>query len=372
MLPLVGPRHPNAFYRASWAPSLSKSAGHEAPLGGAVKQECNRRHAPGCVVCYLGAMGLEELAGKLSDRKHIGLDEDLAKRLGMGSEDVTRGRLMAQIEGGFHHLGVYLLACYVVDDTDFWGDGEIYWWSVPAIVDVDGKATKDPLCGLPNGDKPHKVGSLEWMTNISLAEPPLLAVIPPGDAVGSCVIRLAFYDDDRLPADVPAAMRAGLEAYAALPADTQPGPEHIIMPVRDAIWKSLVADQDDILLDQDLVIRHGTINRFGGGMVGSVLSNMARVYYLIADEQKTERFGPITLRKGQTEVIKFNQPLRGGGMLAMFARGADASCPAFGDLTSDTPFFNRMIESRNESALGDGFTVTGKGPAKLVAYYTPG
>jgi hypothetical protein len=317
-------------------------------------------------------MGLEDLAGRLSDSKHIGLDDELAKRLRLASADATRGRLMAQVEGDVHHLGVYLLACYVVDDTDFWGDGEIYWWSIPAIVDVDGKATKDPLFGLPNGEKPHKVGSLEWMTNISLAEPPLLAVIPPSDAVASCVIRLAFCDDDRLPADVPAAIKAGLDAYAALSDEPLSGADQIIAPVRDAIWKGLVADQDDILLEQDLVIRRGGISRFGRGMVGSVLSSMARVYYLVADEQKTERFGPITLRKGQTEVIKFAQPLRGGGMLAMFARGADAMCPAFGDLNADTPFFNRMIETRNEAALADGFTVTGKGPAKLVAYYTPG
>jgi hypothetical protein len=316
-------------------------------------------------------MGLEELAGILSDPKHIGMDEDLAKRLGIASEDVTLGRLMAQLEGDASHLSVYLLACYVVDDTDFWGDGDIYWWSVPAIVDMEGKVIKDPLSGLPNGERPHKVGSLEWMTNISLAEPPLLAVIPPGDAVTCCVIRLGFYDDDRLPADVPAAIKAGLEAYAALPAEPLSGPEQLTGPVRDAIWKSLKAYDDDILLDQDLVIRRGGISRFGVGMVGSILSAMARIYYLVTDERKTERFGPITLRKGQTEVIKFNQPLRGGGMLAVFARGADAGCPAFGDLTSDVPFFNRMIESRNESALEQGFTVTGKGPAKLVAYYTP-
>jgi len=316
-------------------------------------------------------MGLEELAGKLSDPKHIGLDDELSKRLGIASADVTRGRLMAQIEGDANHLGVYLMGCYVVDDTDFWGDGDVYWWSVPAIVDTEGKVVRDPLHGLPNGEKPHKVGSLEWMTNISLADPPLLAVIPPSDAVASCVLRLGFYDDDRLPADVPAAMKAGLEAYAALSAEPMSGPEQITVPVRDAIWKSLKAYEDDILLDQDLVIRRGSVSRFGVGMVGSVLNAMARVYYLISDEKKTERFGPITLHKGQTEIIQFKQPMRGGGMLAVFARGADASCPAFGELNVDVPFFNRLIESRNESALQQGFTVVGKGPAKLVAYYTP-
>ena len=317
-------------------------------------------------------MGLEELAKRISDPKRIGLDEDLAVRLGLASEDTVRGRLMAQTEGDRPHLGVYLVACYIVDDTDFWTDGEIYWWSVPAIVDQDGKVTKDALCGLPTGDKPHRVGSLEWMTNISLAAPPLLAVIPPDDAVASCVLRLGLYDDERTPADVPAAIKAGLEAYCALPGTPLAGPEQLVGPVRDAIWKSLKAYQDDILLDQDFILRRGEVARFGVGMMGSFINAMARLYYFVADEQRTERFGPITLRKGQTEIVKFKQPMRGGGRLALFARGADASCPAFGDLTTDMPFLNRVVESRQQAALDQGFHVTAKGPTKLVAYYTPG
>jgi hypothetical protein len=39
---------------------------------------------------------------------------------------------MAQLEEEQHHLGVCLLACYVADDTDCWGDGPICWWYVPA------------------------------------------------------------------------------------------------------------------------------------------------------------------------------------------------------------------------------------------------
>ncbi|HMR80472.1 MAG TPA: hypothetical protein PKD61_35430, partial [Polyangiaceae bacterium] len=114
-------------------------------------------------------MGLDDLAKRLADPGHIGLDSELAKRIGLVSPEAMRGRLMAETEDGRNHLGVYLLASYVVDDTDFWGDGEIYWWSIPAMLSTDGKISKKPLHGLPNGAPPHKGGSLEWVTNISLA-----------------------------------------------------------------------------------------------------------------------------------------------------------------------------------------------------------
>src|SRR5215510_4505599 len=141
-------------------------------------------------------MSIDDLAKRLSDPNRIGLTSEIAERLNLADESVVRARLKAELEDGHGPLGVYLLACYVVDDTDFWGDGEIYWWAIPALVTGDGKVTKNALYGLPTGAAPHKVGSLEWMTNISLATPPLLAVIPPGDQITSCSIRLAFYDDD--------------------------------------------------------------------------------------------------------------------------------------------------------------------------------
>jgi hypothetical protein len=316
-------------------------------------------------------MGLEALAKKLANPDRIGLTPELVNRLGIASEEVTRGRLMAQIEGDRAHLGVYLLACYVVDDTDLWGDGEIYWWSIPVIVDTQGQVLRDPLYGLPNGMEPHRVGSLEWMTNVSLADPPLLAVIPPGDAAKACYLRLAFYDDDRAPANLPAAMTAGLEAYAGIATAALPGPEHVITPVREAIWQSLKAYQDDILVDQDLILRHGETSMFGRGLIGSVMNAMARVYFFVADEQTTERFGPVTLHKGQIEQVTFKQPLRGGGRLALFARGADVNCSAFGDLSTDKPFMNRVIERRQEAAFAQGFSVQGMGATKFVAYYTP-
>jgi hypothetical protein len=63
-------------------------------------------------------MGLESLAKKLANPNRIGLTPELVTRLEIASEDVTRGRLMAQIEGPRSHLGVYLIGSYVVDDTD--------------------------------------------------------------------------------------------------------------------------------------------------------------------------------------------------------------------------------------------------------------
>jgi hypothetical protein len=316
-------------------------------------------------------MGLDEIAERLSNPARIGRNAELAKKLGFASRDAMRGRLMAEVEDGHAHLGVYLLGAFVVDDTDFWGDGEIYWWSIPTVVTEGGKVRRDPLNGLPSGEPPHKVGSLEWMTNISLANPPLLAVIPPGSDVHSCVIRLAFYDDDGAKADLPKALEAGLTALAEVSDGELPGPEQIITPVREAIWKSLRAEQDDILIDQDVVLRHGEIVRFGCGMIGSVVNAMARIYYFVRDERRTEQFGPIALHKGQVETVKFQQPIKQGGRLALFARGADVTCSAFGDLSTDLPFQNRVIEARHQSGLEQGFNVCGTGPAKFMAFYTP-
>ncbi len=316
-------------------------------------------------------MGLEDIAARIADPNHIGLNEDLKKKLGLVSPEATRGRLMAQMEGDRSHLGVYLVGVYVVDDTDFWGDGEIYWWSIPTIVREGGKVARNPLNGLPSGEAPHKVGSLEWMTNISLSKPPLWAVIPPDPAVESCVIRIGFYDDDGAKADVPKAMEAGLEALAAVSDGDLPGSDQIITPVREAIWKSLRAEQDDILVDQEVTLRRGEIVHFSRGMIGSIVNAMARVYYFVKDEERTEQFGPIALHKGQVETIKFKEPMRAGGRLSLFSRGADVICTAFGDLNTDLPFQNRVIDARHETALERGFEVRGTGPAKLVAYYTP-
>jgi len=316
-------------------------------------------------------MKLDELCQLLSDRERLGLTEELAKKLGVTPPDTTRGRLMALADMDRPYYGVYLLAAYVVNDTDFWGDGEVYWWSVPSIVAADGTAQRDSLYGIPTGAPPHKVGSLEWMTNLSLKDMPLLAVIPPEERVAACTVRLGFYDDDGKPANLGAAMTAGLEAFAAVGDAAQPGAAQIIDPVRKAIFAGLKAEEDDILIDQDVTIRRGAAVPFSSGMIGSVVSANVRVYYLVKDQDRTESFGPITLHKGQTETVRFPTSMKGGGRLALFARGADVTCSAFGELNVDTPFLNRVIDSAHEGALQAGFSVTGTGAAKFVAFYTP-
>jgi hypothetical protein len=315
-------------------------------------------------------MRLGELAKRLSDTSRVGLDAELITKLGLKSEDATRGYLLSQEEER-GHLGVYLLGAYVIDDTDLWGDGEIYWFSIPVLTDKQGQSEWDPVLTLPSGAAPHRVGSLEWMTNISLAEPPVLALIPPRDDLASLTLRLAFYDDDKKPADMPAAMKAGLEVLAGMRREGLRGPDEVIKPVREAILRGLIAQEDDILIDQDVVIRRGESSGFGAGLVGSCINHMVRVFYFVRDEQRTQQIGPIQLHRGQLETVKFPGPVVPGGRIALFSRGAEVRTTAFGNLDTDAPFVNRIVDSSNAASLGGGFNLNGTGPAKFVAFYTP-
>jgi hypothetical protein len=209
------------------------------------------------------------------------------------------------------------------------------------------------------------------MTNLSLQDPPLLALVPPSEEVASAVIRVGFYDDDAEVADLPRAMGAGLEALAGFSAAAAGGPDQIILPVRDAIFKSLKAEEDDILIDQDLTLRRGTSTRFGAGLIGSMMNAMIRLYYFVRDEQRTEQAGPFNLHKGQVETVRFSSPLEPGGRLAIFSRGADVGIASLGTLNVDTPFANRVLDPASARALSQGVTLNGTGPAKVVAYYTP-
>lgn len=315
-------------------------------------------------------MALDDLARALSDPSRPGLTAELCDKLKIRSADVTRGQLMAREDDDAGHLGVYLLGAYVVDDTDVWGDGEVYWWVVPTLVDKAGKARWSPLDGIPTGGAPHKVGSLEWMTNLSLKDPPLLAAIPPDDEVAACVLRLAFYDDDGAPADVPMALRAGLEVLAAFTTSVVASAEQLVLPVREAIVKSLAAAEDDILVDQDVTLRRGDRSRFSAGLVGSEINARIRTYYFVRDERRTTQAGPFVLHKGQIETVRF-PALATGGKIAVFARGADVTTTVFGTLTTDLPFVNRVVDANMLVNLRDGLQLTGTGPAKVVAYYTP-
>jgi hypothetical protein len=266
---------------------------------------------------------------------------------------------------------VYLLAVYVVDDTDLWDDGEIYWWSIPALVDKQGKASWSTVSGLPACGAPHKCGSLEWMTNLSLQEPPLLAVIPADDEIAACVIRLGIYDDDKKPADMGAALNAGYTALAGCMREGLAGAGQIVTPVRDAIYRALTAQDDDVLIDEDITIRRGDAARFNVGFVGSTINAMARAYYVVKDELRTETAGPIVLRKGEEGRLVFASDLEPGGRVSIFARGGDVKCPTFGELTTDRPFAGKVLDAALVKTLARGIEVTGAGAAKAIAFYTP-
>jgi len=315
-------------------------------------------------------MKLENLVRHLTADNRLGMNEALASKLGLGSAEATRGKLLAQADEDRSHLGVYLLGLYVVDDDELLGEGEIYWWSVPALVDREGKARREPLAGLPTGAMPHKCGSREWLTNVSLADPPLLAVIPPAQAVKSCQLHVAICEDDGDIADVGTALGAGLTAYAAL-GEQLPGAEALISPVRAAVWEALGADDDDLLMDQTIPIRRGEHVLFGRGIVDANINAMVRLYYFVRDEAHTLQAGPFSLARGEAQRICFERPMEQGGRVALFARGADVKCPALGDLSEDVPFRNRVLHYSQAKALADGFEVQSTGSAELIAFYTP-
>jgi hypothetical protein len=318
-------------------------------------------------------MKYEALAAKLADRSRSGMSDALAGKLGIKTAEAFRGELLAMTDGPHGALGVYLLAVYVIDDTDVWSDGEIYWWSIPALVTKAGTATWGAGQGLPNGAPPQKCGDLEWLTTVALKEPPLLAVIPPDDQVASCVVRVAVYDDDGAPAKFPEAMTAGFEALAQCKREGQKGADNIVVPVREAIFKGLRGEQDDILVEEDLTLRREDA-RFGVGLIGSLATTKARVYYVVKDELRTVTAGPLALRAGQDETIRFEGPLEAGGRLAIFARAAKRKATvtcAIGELTTDTPFAGKVLDQATAKQLAAGIRVSATADASVVAYYTP-
>jgi hypothetical protein len=320
----------------------------------------------------MARMEFDALAKRLTDPNRLGMTAELAEKLKLRSEDVVRGQLMAMTDGPRGPLGVYLLAVYVVDDTDLWDDGEIYWWSIPVLVDKEGKASWSPVSGgLPAAGAPHKCGSLEWMTNVSLQDPPLLAVIPADEEIASCVVHLGIYDDDKKPADMGAALGAGYAALANCKQEGLAGASQVITPVREAIYRCLAAEDDDVLLDEDITIRRGESALFNAGFVGSTINAMARAYFIVKDELRTETAGPTVLRKGEEGRLAFASDLQPGGRVGIFARGGDVKCPVFGELTTDRPFAGKVLDAALARTLSGGIEVTGVGAAKVIAFYTP-
>jgi hypothetical protein len=316
-------------------------------------------------------MNLDDLAKRLSDTTRLGMTAELAEKLRLKSEDVVRGQLMAITDGDRGPLGVHLLAIYVVDDTDFFDDGEIYWWSVAALVDRHGNASWSPVSGLPAGAPPHKCGSHEWMTNLPLKDPPLLAVIPADDDTAACTVHLGVYDDDKKPADLGAAMAAAYGALAGCARERLPHASQIIAPVGEAIFRALNAQDDDVLIDEDVTIRKGEALRFNVGFVGTIVTAKARAYYVVKDELRTDVAGPVVVRRGEVARLVFAADLQSGGRVSIFSRGADVECPLFGTLSTDQPFAGKVLDAALAKSLAGGFDVTGRGAAKVVAFYTP-
>ena len=234
--------------------------------------------------------------------------------------------------------------------------------------------TWNPLHGLPNGAPPQPCGDLEWLTNVALKDPPLLAVIPPSDDVTVCAIKVAVYDDDGAVADFPKAMGAGYEALAQCKQTGLMGSASITGPVREAIFKRLKGDQDDILVEEDLLLRRDDA-RYGVGFIGSFATTKARVYYFVKDEQRTITMGPIALKKDDTTTIKPDQPAVAGGAISFFARGAskktDVTCGVFGSLTTEKPFIGHVLSAAEATQLNNGLSISTNADVSVVAYYTP-
>jgi hypothetical protein len=167
------------------------------------------------------------------------------------------------------------------------------------------------------------------------------------------------------------ALSEGYEALGNCMREGLPGAGQVILPVREAIYKSLKAEDDDILIDEDITIRRGENARFNVGLIGSMINAKTRAYYVVRDELTTEMAGPVGLRKGEVARIAFASELKRGGRVSIFARGADVECPVFGNLTTDMPFAGKILDERLAKTLAGGFDVTGRGPAKVVAFYTP-
>jgi hypothetical protein len=320
-------------------------------------------------------MDYEALGTQLSNRTRIGMSEELADKLGIKALDAVKGELLALTEGRKGVYGVYLLAVYVIDDTDFWSDGEIYWWSIPTLETKGGGVTWSASYGLPNGAPPHKCGDLEWMTNIALKDPPLLGVIPTTDpdVLGS-TIKIAVYDDDGAVANFPKAMEAGYEALAPCKKSGLSGASSITGPVREAIFKSLRGEQDDILIEEDLILRRDEAS-FGVGFIGALSTAKVRVYYFVKDEITTKTLGPVALKKGESSTLKPDEPAVSGSSFTILARGAnkktEVTVGTFGTLSTDKPFIGEVLDAKKAEELNKGLRIESNADVSVVAYITP-
>lgn len=312
---------------------------------------------------------LDDLARTLSDPKRIGLDEDLGKQLRLADEAVTRTRLDAQLEEGKGFRTVHILGAWVEDDTDIIGKGEVYWWAIPMLGNASGKVVWSPLCGLPTGVPPERVGSKEWMKGFPLAKPPMIVAIPPSEDYAAAFVHLGFFEDDWAPAKLAPAMKAGLSKLAEIKAPAD-GPEPFSAPIRKAIFDSLKAQQDDLMLERTIKLLREEGRGYGAGAIGSALTEFIRVYWIVKELDRTETLGPWSLAKGQEQRVLPPSGFEGNGLLSLFARGTVRAEP-FGTLETERPFLNAAIDARHETSLAGGFNLVAESDAEVIAFYTP-
>ena len=313
-------------------------------------------------------MPSDDLAHELSRTDRPGLDDALTAKLKIVDADITRARLRSQASDGRAHVVVHLLGAWVEDCRDI-GKGEVYWWSIPMLGGTDGKIRWNALAGLPNGAQPVSVGNNSWLGGISLDKPPVLAVASPDEDVAAVMVRIGFYEDDWAPALLGPALKAGMTVLGEYKEPSK-DVDGFVLPIRQAIYDSLKAKQDDFMLEKDIKLLREEGGGFGAGTISSHLTQYIRVYLFARDVERTEVAGPFKLAKGQERRVVFPSSLESGGRLAIFSRGT-VKADRFGVLDVNQPFVDHAIDEKEEGTLAKGLTITAEEDAEFVAYYTP-
>ncbi len=284
-------------------------------------------------------------------------DDDDPVRVAVFDPAAAERDLAAAMAGAGSLFGVYLLAVYVIDDAELFGDGEVYWFSIPALVSARGDEAR-PSFARPFGARPISCGSKRWLGSVGLARPPLLAVVPDSGEFDALAIHLGILDDDGKPADVERALDDAAKAEGTG-----------LAQVVQVVHRSLGSDGDDLLLEQRIQLARSA--RYGVGFITSVISKNARAYLVTRDEPASEAWGPTAVAAGPGETIRFPSPILVGGRMAFFARGSEVAIAGVGALSDEAPFFNRAIDPSLAEAASAGLAVTSAGRSEILALYTP-
>lgn len=314
-------------------------------------------------------MASQQLALSLVRADRLGMTPEVARSLGVESEAETAALLTKIASESAGLLGVYLLGVFVIDDTDLWSDGELYWFSIPTLVKRGG-AEMRTTWGLPDAAEPVQCGSGSWLSSVDLDHPPLLAIVPLWDDVESCVIRFGLYDDDVLPANIGGAAAALFAELTSAPREATSASE-LVGPLAERFLERAGAAQDDVLHDREIEIARAGAARFSAGFVASSVTAKARVHLFVRDEQKTEQAGPVSVFPGHGARIHFGSRLVPGARICFFACGADVTISSIGVLGESGPFLNRTVDAKLAEASEEGFVIHSVGRATVVAFYTP-